>query len=155
MEYSPKLGAPVKPLLPKHIDKIVEGFGKTFALRRAAGWAEISPYHLRKWLLQGERDLLDGVKSNYAHLFIKVAKQLSEKASTYIERLEHCPNNAGSLTWLMEKCLRDDYGNDSIEYKELVDLYKKLLESYKRLQDGNPIKNEGIQDGIEVDTESN
>lgn len=151
MDLKPQVGRPEKLLQADKIDLIVEGFGKTFAIRRAAGHAHESPYHIRKWLLQGEQDVLNELDTINAQLFLKVAHRLSEKAAEYIAKLETCPNNAGSLTWLMEKCLRDDYGQDSEEYKELVDLYKKLLESYRRLQESNPLH--GVRnDGREMDS---
>ena len=130
----PKMGPPIKYLPEDKIDLIVEGFGKVFSIRRAAGWAKESPYHLKKWLDQGEDDLKNGIESPNAHLFVKVAYRLTQKASEYVATLESCPNNAGSITWLMEKCLREDYGNDAQEYKELESLYTKLMEKFTLLE---------------------
>lgn len=156
VSYTPQVGRPPQLLEEEYIPKIVEGFEKCFSVRRAAGWAGLSPWYLKKWLSEGEEDLMHGVQSLNATLFLEVSYKLSQKASRYIATLERCPKNPGSIIWLLERCLRDDYGQDSEEYKELVDLYTKLLESYKRLADNSQSQLQGvINHGREVDSESN
>lgn len=158
MKYEFKRHRPEIPMREDQIDLIVEGFGKTFTPRRAAGWAMISYYHLTKWLKRGQDDHDEGKDTLYAQLFLKVARRLSEKANDILSRLETAPNNSGALTWILEKCLKQDYGSESEEYKELVDLYGKLFDSYKRLADNSSIA-QGVQShgseevGQEMDTE--
>lgn len=152
----PKLGRAEVFLREDQIDLIAEGFAKTFTIRRAAGYAKVSAYHVKKWIENGEQDLINDVDSINAQLFIKVAYRLSEKSADYIARLENCPNNAGSLTWILEKCLREDYGSESAEYKELLDLYKNLLQSYKTLSEKNYSKeiNNEKENEKEMDSKS-
>jgi hypothetical protein len=143
-----------KPLPKEKIPLIVEGFAKTFTVRRAAGYAFESPYHVKNWLEKGESDAAHEIQSDYSQLFFSVANSLTTKAAEYIKKLENCAVGATAIMWLLEKCLRDDYGQDSDDYKELVDLYKKLLESYRRLQESNPIQGV-LKDGREMDSEGN
>lgn len=131
----PKLGRPegTKKELPEDkIPMIIEGFSKTFVLRRAAGWASESPYHLRQWMEKGAEDAAHQIDSIHAQLFFQVAYVLSKKAAEYIKILEGCPKNSNGIIWLLEKCLREDYGQDSIELKEVLDHVNKLSEIVQR-----------------------
>ena len=141
-----------KPLPLDKIDLLVEGFARTFALRRAAGWALESPYHVKKWLQQGEEDTKNQIVSDYSRLFLMVGQALSFKANEYIKCLEALPKNGASIMWLLQHCLKEDYGNDSDDYKELLELYKNLLHSYKSLDD-KPIRTEANHDR-QMDSES-
>jgi hypothetical protein len=151
MKFESKAHRPVIEMREDQVDVIVEGFATTFALRRAAGWAMVSPYHLKKWLEQGENDTEKGIESLYAQLFSKVGKALSDRAREFLEKLQGCPKNGTCLQWLLEKCFKNDYGSDTEEMKELIDLYSKLLESYKRLADN---RQGALTHGREMDTES-
>lgn len=109
----------------KHLDettyhKIVAGFNDTLVLRRAALYARETPYHLKYWLEVGENDANNLKDTIYAQLFYDVGQKLSFKAAKYIKELEMCPKNWQSLTWIMERCLSQDYGSHSEEIQELI-----------------------------------
>lgn len=150
----PKRGRPEgtqKELPEDKIPMIIEGFSNTFVLRRAAGWASESPYHLKQWMDKGAYDAANEVDSLYAQLFFQVAYILSKKAAEYIKKLESCPKNSNGIIWLLEKCLRDDYGQESIEYKELLDHVNKLSEIVQRYIQ-NPLQHGARNHGREMDS---
>jgi hypothetical protein len=154
LKYKPQAHRPVVELREDQIPKIVEGFEFTFVLNRAAGWASVSRYHLKKWLHMGANDLDEGKHDTiYAQLFTQVGISLSNKAKEFLSKLQKCPRNAGALQWLLEKCFKNDYGTDSDEMKEMIDLYEKLLESYKRLAD-NRVQG-ALDHGREMDSKGN
>lgn len=141
-----------KKLTEDKIPLIIEGFSQTLVMRRAAGYAKVSPYHIKKWLQDGENDAANDISSLNAQLFFQVAQALSVKSAQYISRLEGCPPNSSSLTWILEKCLREDYGAESFELKEMSEVINGLLITVKRIHDKQL---QGVQsNGRKMDTES-
>jgi len=150
MKEPKKMGAPVIHVDPERIPRIAEAFALVFSMRRAAGLVRCSPYHLKVWMKRGEHDVRMNINSDYSHLFLSVAEQLSYKAQQYLTKLEKCPDNAHCLTWLLERCMRADYGQDSDESKELAELYTQLLQSVKKILNQTP----GAQNHVQLDIES-
>lgn len=115
------------------IERIVLGFTKTMVLTMASGHSGVSRYLITKWLKQGDEDITNFQCTLYATLFERVQLAFAQKAELYIAKLETCPANYGSLTWLLQVCIRNEYAQESEEHKELRELYGKLLADYQNL----------------------
>lgn len=119
-----------KKLTPEISIKIAEAFGQTLIIKHASLIAGETPYHVRKWLTEGQSDAQNCIDSQNAQLFFLVGKTLSQKVADYIERIERCPDNYRALTWLLEKGFREDFGADSDQIKELLGILNQLHQIY-------------------------
>lgn len=110
--------------------KIADAFNKTLIVKHASLIAGETPYHVRRWLAEGQADAQNCIDSDSAQLFFLVGKTLSEKVAEYIERIERCPDNYRAITWLLEKGFREDFGADSDQIKELLGIVSQLHQIY-------------------------
>lgn len=118
-----------KALTEEILLKLQEGFQKSIVLKHAALYAGETPYHVDDWLKTGEDDANHQISSIYSQLFLSVGQNLAKKVADYISKLEACPKNFQSITWLLANCFRKEFGTNADEIQELIrniDLLNKL-----------------------------
>lgn len=133
-----KKGAPILLDEERH-SIIVQVIREDLALSQGARAAGLSTVTLKNWMKQGEEDLKNNIDSNFAHLFSSVRAAQREHAKEILEKLRKCPSNYGALTWILQNCLREDFGvNVDLEedLKERIVKLEELLRQYLE----NPIK---------------
>ena len=104
----------------------------------------ISQQNLSNWLKQGSMDVKEGISSLPGRLFVAFKKAQAKEVAQIIGMLRMCPKNYQALTWLLERCFREDFGGDSEELKELRELFKQIL----------PMIGKGVSYGKEVDSKN-
>jgi len=111
--------------------------------------ARIPKQTLSTWLVRGKSDKNAGIDSIYAQFSDDFYYAQTEVVKQTLDFLRCCPKNYGSLTWILEKCFREDFGADSDEMRELRELFKMILPLIGK-GDAN-----GSKEGKELHTEGN
>lgn len=141
MDLKPQVGRP--PELTEEVHaRIISIVPKAFKVNTTALASGVAPASLRRWLKQGEADHLDGNSTISARLWINFGLAQSSKVLKWLEQIEERVPGWQALWELTRAVAKEDYGVDSVEYKELLDLYTKLSESFKRFSE-NPVQ--GVQ----------
>lgn len=133
-------------------DRIIAAVPRVIIQSQCAYSAGISRHTVNNWMKRGESDLTKNISSPFAHLFTDFRKAQCEIVRETLEEIRAGSDNYRALCWILEKCFREDFGSDSAEHQELVDLYKKLSESYKRLAE--PTTHGALENGRKMDSES-
>ncbi len=134
MELKPKMGRP--PALTEEIhDRIISIVPQAFKMHTTALASAVAPTSLRQWLKRGEEDQLSGENTLYAKLWINFGLAQSTKVLSWLKLIEERVPSWQALWELVRAVAKEDYGVDSVEYKELLDLYTKLSESFKRFSE--------------------
>lgn len=94
---------------------------------QVAAYAKVPKSSLKNWLKRGESDLNEHIDSTYAQFWAEFKAIQAQVVREHIALLRTCPKNYGALTWILEKCFREDFGADSEEMRELRDLFKLIL----------------------------
>lgn len=106
---------------------IIDAVPKVLIKTQIAGLVGISHQKLCYWLDRGEKDLKENNLSIYAHLFADFVRARAIEVQNLIERIRKAPDNYKALCWILEKCFREDFGEDSEELKELRALFVRIL----------------------------
>lgn len=109
---------------------------KVLIQRQVAFAAMVHPSTLQTWLNRGEKDQLEGVESIYAQFSCKYLSLRAAEIAWRIYELGRCPDNLRGLTWVLERCFREDFGAEAAEIKELRELFTQIL----------PLLSKGIAD---------
>ena len=138
MEYKPKMGAPT--LLNDDVHKIiVDAVRQDLLLTQGARAASISNWTLKNWMVQGNEDVKEGNDSPFAHLFTSVRKAQRENITELLNKLKTCPKNHGAITWILERCCREDFSANAEWEEEIRDRLMRIEESQRNYFD-NPVK---------------
>lgn len=146
----PQLGRPMIEPTQEQITNLVYWVGEDISLPNAARHTHVHPQQLDRWMKQGSDDILVESNTIYAQLYTQVRKSQATKISDLLKRIESCPKNWQALAWKLEKCVRDEFGADSVEIKELLERVDKLSEAVKRMIE-NPLHGV-VSDGREMDS---
>jgi|ERR1041385_123735 hypothetical protein len=115
-------------LTPQLADDLVNAIGDVLVLGQAAALCGMHRVKLYQWMEKGEKDISENNQSSiFAQLFIRMYSTKALKAKELIQRLKECPKNYQALTWLLEKCFKDDFGADNEEIKQLREMFKQIL----------------------------
>lgn len=137
MEYENKMGRPL--LLTDEVYKrIIENVPKGLRPETIANLSLIPPPTLRRWLKQGLEDAQSGKYTLFAQFWLEFNQKKAEKVIEWLEYIQKCLPNWQALWELIRAVAREDFGQDSIEFKDLLDQYKKLSEDFKRYTE-NPL----------------
>jgi hypothetical protein len=127
------------------IYRILEAIPEVLVKTQVAYRAKIPHQRLHEWLKWGAEDLEAGTRSIYAQLAEQYNFVRSGALMEYLTRLGLCPKNYGALTWILEKCFKDEF--------EAKSEFQKQLEDYvfNRLP---PLIDQGGQDGAKEEMDS-
>ena len=134
MELKPQVGRPPQLTEESH-DRIISIVPQAFKVNTTALASAVAPASLRRWLKQGEEDHLEGNDTISARLWINFGLAQSTKVLSWLRLIEERVPSWQALWELTRAVAKEDYGVDSVEYKELLDLYTKLSESFKRFSE--------------------
>lgn len=109
------------------IYRILSAIPEVLIKQQVAYRARILPQRLSEWLKWGAEDLDAGTDSIYAQLAEKYNLARSDALMGYLLKLGVCPKNYGALTWILEKCFKDEFEAKSEFQKQLEDyVFNKL-----------------------------
>ncbi len=133
------------------IDNIIKAVPQVLIQNQVAGLVGIPRQYLSLWLKYGERDIQRGTENSlFAQLYDRFYKSRAEVLRDKLLFLSTCPKNYGAITWIIEKCFREDFGAESEEMKQLKDLvFNQILPLI-----GKGVIPDGGRETKEVDSES-
>lgn len=121
------------------IQRILEAVPKVIIPSQVAALSRVPKQTLSRWLINGKRDSNNGISSLFAQLWDSFTEEQAKVAAETITKLRKCPKNYGALTFILEKCFKDDFESKSDVQKQLEDyvynVIKPLL-SKGELRDG-------------------
>jgi hypothetical protein len=124
----PNRSGPPSRLDEKMIADLVEAIPKVIIMRHVAHLNKLHHDTLRTWLKRGNQEIRDGLTDTiYVRLAHACNQKRSEVLQQKLEELATCPKNYGAITWLLEKCYRDDFETKSEAHKQLEDLVLNYL----------------------------
>lgn len=108
-------------------ERVIEATSQVIVLPQIAALSGVPLTTLRGWLHRGAKDKIGGIESIFAQLSSEFYKARGEVVRDLLNQLRSCPKNYGALTWILEKCFKEDFGAESEEMKELRELFKSIL----------------------------
>ena len=93
--------------------------------------AKVREHHqtVFNWLKYGEEDLFAGKETQFSIFFANVREARADKVGELIEKIEAMPKSWQALSWLLEKCVTEEFGKDNELYRQLLEDYKMLMQS--------------------------
>lgn len=121
--------------------RLIEAVPLVMIQAQVAAYCKIPKSSLCTWLTRGEKDLENQIDSIYAQFSNDYHKARSQIIRHNLAFLSTCPKNFQAVTWIMEKCFREDFGKESDELRELRSLFIQILPQLTKgaLNDGTPI----------------
>lgn len=128
------IGRPPNEPTAEITQKMGESVRQYMAVGLCASALRIHPIVASRWMQQGEQDILDKKWTSYAEFCLTVRENQAEKGKEILTKVSTCPKNWQALTWMLQNCLREEFGSEAKEYKELLEAFKKLMEDVGRLK---------------------
>lgn len=132
-EDFPPLKLPNRPGPPTRLDDkmiadIIEAIPKVIIMKHVAQLNKLDESSLRGWLKRGNQEIREGITDT---IHVKLVHAYNQKRSEVLQEklaaLATCPKNYGAITWLLEKCFREDFETKSEAHKQLEDLVLNYL----------------------------
>ena len=127
------------------IEQILTAIPQVLIQSQVAAMCYIPRQTLNEWLNRGQRESLNNQETIFAQLADRYHAVKAAVLREHLMWLRLCPKNYQALTWILEKCFREDFGAESEELRELREIFKQLL----------PLLGKGgLLNGKKVDTEN-
>lgn len=131
-------GQPTK-FCPEMTAKILEGIKACLVMTQACSYAGISRWSVYNWLEKGMNDIKNDICSEYAQFFYSVKRTQADEIKELIETIRLRKKNWQALAWLLERCFREDFGQDAGIIQDLLAKCEKLEQDFKRVYE-NPLQ---------------
>lgn len=120
------VGHPLSYKKPIHFKPILEAIPKVLSLNATAKFCKIPQSTFKDWINSGEKDLKLGIKSELAELSAHVRSVQLQEAAELIARIKEMPKSWMALAWLLERCFREDYGQEAGIISEIREEFESL-----------------------------
>lgn len=141
----PNPPGPQTRLDDKMIENILEAIPKVIVMKHVAQLNNMNESTLRTWLKRGEREIAEGREDTiYVKLIRAYNKRRSEVLQEKLNILAGCPRNYGAITWILEKCFKDDFEVMSESHKQLLDWVENVIKPL--LGKGAPLNGEETEE---------
>jgi hypothetical protein len=115
------------------IDRILDALPKVLVQEQVAHLCGIAPQRLSDWIKFGKRDMEANLKDSiFADFYQQYHEKKAEVLHKKLVHLASCPKNYGAITWILEKCYKEDFKTKSESQEQLEDyvfnVIKPLLE---------------------------
>lgn len=128
-------GRPAIPPTDEQIQKMGEAVRKYMSIGLCASAMRIVPRMAARWIEQGYEDIeARQINTPYARFCLTVKENQALKGQEIIDKVSSCTKNWQALTWILQNCLREEFGTEAKEYKDLLEAFKKLMEDVGRLK---------------------
>jgi sugar-specific transcriptional regulator TrmB len=107
--------------------RILEAVPEVLVQAQIAKRSKIPKQTLNTWLTRGISDKKEGIDSIYAQFSDDYNYALSQVVKEMLDYLKRPIKNYGSMTWVLERCFREDFGSEGPEIRELRDLFKQAF----------------------------
>lgn len=124
---------------------ILQAIPEVIVQNQVAARARIPKQTLSTWLVRGKSDREKGIDSIFAQFSDDYYFTLTEVVKDAIAKLKSMPKSFGSLTWILEKCFREDFGSPiDVELHAKADLILELQKGMaNERQEGKKMDPEG------------
>lgn len=130
----------------KLIDHITSFLKDNHSQRQVARMACVPQSKISEWLSKGEDHLKNDTDSIYAQFTIKYRQAEGKAIHSLLEEMRNL-GNYQALSWLLEKCHYEDYGNEAPLVKE----FKEAFLALKEMKGDNHGSQKGKQDAAETE----
>lgn len=79
------------------------------------------------WMKSGKNDLENGVESPMADFYYNYLIVRSNTVKELLSKLISGSKNPNALIWILERCFRDDFGTDNLEFKEIKSMFEAFM----------------------------
>lgn len=142
-------------LYPDMQDKVVGKVRELLVLRISAWACKIHEQTLYGWMRKGQAAIAEGDYENqYARLHFAVRAAQADAALEMLTNIKNRQDNWQANAWILERCLRDDFGVDANKMAELTAQISALQEFMSKFKKQEDIYKEPNDEGQEVDSES-
>jgi hypothetical protein len=101
---------------------IIDAIKKNAPYQVAAWMAKIHERTLYRWLVQGEKDLADGLITEYTELRHAIKAAEGEKITSHLQTVEDQTERWQARAWLLERRWREFFTDKAAE----IDVYERL-----------------------------
>lgn len=115
-------------LTPEIIGRVIENTPKVFLVNQIAGLSGVHKSNLHRWLKIGEADSKAGLDTIHTQLWNGYFNSKAAKCSELLQKLEECPKNYGALTWILEKCFREEFETKSDAQRKLEEYVFNVIQ---------------------------
>ena len=120
-------------LTPEVHQCILDAIPKVFTLTQVAAKSRISHQNLSNWLKRGKKELEEGQNTIFGQLFADYKEKQSEVAEAYLRDMSNL-NSFQSVSWILERCFKEDFGAEAGAISEIKEQHEKIL---KLMEKGN------------------
>lgn len=134
-------------LTPELLNQIINAVPRVIIQSQVAKLVKTTKQNISLWLKRGEIDQKENKRTIYREFYDEFYAAQARVVEEKLASLGKCPRNYQALTWILEKCFREDFGSESEEIRQLKALFVKIL----------PVLEKGISHGgkeIELDPEN-
>lgn len=124
-----KGGAP-HTLTDELSDRILDVAEDAFTVTQVARLSKVNYKTLNNWLIQGEKDHDAGLDTVHSRFLDSFNQKVGKKIACLLDSLQ-TQNSYQSISWLLENCYPDEFGQNSYKYRQLLDMVNKLVESHQ------------------------
>lgn len=128
------------------IKKLSDAIRSVLVMRRACDLIGLNRQNLDNWRKKSD-ELPDSI---YAMLFIEIRKAQAEKIQTLLANIEERKSNWQANAWILERCFREDFGQDAGIIEELVSRANQMDDLIENIKLGRELFNDK-----KVDTANN
>lgn len=115
-------------LTPLLIDHIVSNVPNVYFVRPVALLSGVSESNLSRWLIRGEEEFNNNEDTLCSNLFMRFNAAKFSDSRDLVIKLKECPRNYGALTFILERCFRDEFEAKTEMQKKLEDLVFNKIE---------------------------
>ena len=134
-----KMGAPLKYDQEKHLKLFLDAIAKVLVMGQVANLAGVPRTTLKSWLDIGDRERLAGSSSEIAQFSSQYRKAQADQVVLLISDVRSRKKNWQAAQWLLERCFREDFGQDALFIQELNERLS-LIENKLNLDLDSPFK---------------
>lgn len=134
MKINPKWGCPTD-LTETLAQEIFDAVPRVLVLGQVAGLVKVPRGTLSSWIKRGEDDRQKNESSIFAYFStgLRLAQALEvEKLMRHLKNAKG--KNKSDSKWLLEKCFREDFGIESLQLQELVEIINILRQDIDNLK---------------------
>ena len=110
------------------IDRLLDAIPRVVVDRQVALYCGINPSRLYDWIRFGQRDMDAGINNSiYADFFQQYFEKKSQVLEAKLNKLSTCPKNYGAITYILDRCFKDDFEVMSEDHKKLLDYVENII----------------------------
>lgn len=115
--------------------KILEGIEKVLVMRQVAGHAGVTYQSIYNWLEQGKKDIQDNNWTEFSKFFYAVKGAQSAEVQKLVKEIKARVPGWQANAWLLERCFREDFGQEAGIIQELLAQCEKIEQAFKRFNE--------------------